>query len=81
MKTNDAALLKIKYDVLREVAKLPVPAEVVKAAQVDHLEYGREYLIPKPMDSRLRNTVSGAVARAAVASGVNQIPLPEKYKI
>ena len=74
-------MMKAAMEGLRAVAKLPVPAEVVKAAQVDHLEYGRDYLIPKPMDPRLRLQISGAVARAAVDSGVAQIPLPEIYKI
>ncbi len=72
-------MMKAAMNALREVAKLPVPPEVVKAAQVDHLEYGRDYLIPKPMDPRLYTHVSRAVAEAAVKSGVAQIPLPEHY--
>jgi malate dehydrogenase (oxaloacetate-decarboxylating)(NADP+) len=74
-------MMKAAMTALRDLAKQPVPAEVVKAAQVDHLEYGRDYLIPKPMDARLRSQLSGAVARAAVDSGVAQIPLPDCYKI
>ena len=66
---------------LRELAKEPVPAEVVKAAQVDHLEYGRDYLIPKPMDGRLLKKLSRAVAEAAVKSGVAKIPMPENYML
>ena len=72
--TINTEMMKAAMNALRELAKEPVPAEVVKAAQVDHLEYGRDYLIPKPMDARLRNKLSGAVARAAVASGVAKIP-------
>ena len=79
--TINTEMMKAAMNALRELAKEPVPAEVVKAAQVDHLEYGRDYLIPKPMDARLRNKLSGAVARAAVASGVAKIPLPDCYKI
>ncbi|MBQ9275031.1 MAG: malate dehydrogenase [Succinivibrio sp.] len=64
---------------LRELAKEPVPSEVVKASGVDKLEYGPEYLIPKPMDPRLLKKLARAVAEAAVKSGVAQIPLPEGY--
>lgn len=73
-------MMKAAMNALRNLAKEPVPAEVVKAAQVDHLEYGRDYLIPKPMDSRLKEKLSSAVAKAAVDSGVAQIPLPDCYK-
>lgn len=73
-------MMKAAMNALRNLAKEPVPAEVVKAAQVDHLEYGRDYLIPKPMDARLKEKLSSAVARAAVDSGVAQIPLPDCYK-
>lgn len=73
-------MMKAAMNALRDLAKEPVPAEVVKAAQVDHLEYGRDYLIPKPMDARLKEKLSAAVAKAAVESGVAQIPLPDCYK-
>ena len=73
-------MMKAATNALRNLAKEPVPAEVVKAAQVDHLEYGRDYLIPKPMDARLKEKLSSAVAKAAVDSGVAQIPLPDCYK-
>lgn len=73
-------MMKAAMNALRNLAKGPVPAEVVKAAQVDHLEYGRDYLIPKPMDARLKEKLSSAVAKAAVDSGVAQIPLPDCYK-
>lgn len=73
-------MMKAAMNALRNLAKEPVPAEVVKAAQIDHLEYGRDYLIPKPMDARLKEKLSSAVAKAAVDSGVAQIPLPDCYK-
>lgn len=73
-------MMKAAMNALRNLAKEPVPAEVVKAAQVDHLEYGRDYLIPKPMDARLKEKLSSAVAKAAVDSGVAQSPLPDCYK-
>ena len=56
---------------IRSLAKEPVPLEVVAAYDgVDHLEFGPDYIIPKPMDPRLLNRVAGAVARAAIESGV-----------
>ena len=70
---------KAAMNALRELAQEPVPEEVVKAAQVDHLEFGPDYVIPKPQDPRLLKRLSRAVAKAAVDSGVAQIPLPEHY--
>ena len=64
---------------IRLLAQEPVPEEVVKAAQVDHLEFGPDYVIPKPMDPRLLKNVSRAVAQAAVDSGVAQRPMPDHY--
>src|SRR5690606_3107062 len=55
---------------LRDLAKLPVPEEVCAAYGLSNLEFGREYIIPKPMDPRLITLVSDAVARAAIDSGV-----------
>ncbi len=73
------AMEKAAMNALRNLAKEPVPAEVVKAAEVDHLEYGPDYVIPKPMDPRLLKRLAPAVAKAAVDSGVAQIPYPEHY--
>ncbi len=57
---------------LAALAKEPVP-EIVSAAYNDcHLTFGRQYLIPKPLDPRLISTVAVAVARAAIDSGVAQ---------
>ncbi|MEJ2764523.1 malic enzyme-like NAD(P)-binding protein [Photobacterium sp. MCCC 1A19761] len=64
---------------IRELAKEPVPAEVLKAAGVDSLAFGPEYIIPKPMDPRLLPRVAKAVAVAAVESGVARIDMPVNY--
>ncbi|MFV0450317.1 MAG: malic enzyme-like NAD(P)-binding protein [Vibrio sp.] len=64
---------------IRELAKQPVPAEVLKAAGVDSLTFGKEYIIPKPMDPRLLPRVTKAVAQAAIDSGVARIEMPENY--
>lgn len=66
-------------EAIRQLAKEEVPAEVVKAAGVDSLSFGPEYIIPKPMDPRLLPRVAKAVAQAAVDSGVARIPIPEGY--
>ena len=70
---------KAAMHAITSLAQEPVPAEVVKAAQVDKLEFGPDYVIPKPMDPRLLKKVSKAVAQAAVDSGVATIPMPENY--
>ena len=66
---------------LRDLAKLPVPAEVSAAYNLDSLEFGRDYIIPKPMDPRLITLVSDAVAKAAVDSGVATLPYPAHYPL
>lgn len=66
-------------EAIRQLAKEDVPAEVLKAAGVDSLEFGPGYIIPKPMDSRLLPRVAKAVAQAAVDSGVARIEMPEGY--
>jgi malate dehydrogenase (oxaloacetate-decarboxylating)(NADP+) len=55
---------------IAEIAKKPVPESVNLAYNTKNLKFGREYIIPKPMDQRLITEVSLAVAKAAIASGV-----------
>ena len=64
---------------LKDLAREPVPEAVVAACGVDSLVFGKEYIIPKPLDPRLLMAVSSAVARAAVETGVAQRPYPEDY--
>ncbi|WP_434997392.1 malic enzyme-like NAD(P)-binding protein [Vibrio scophthalmi] len=66
-------------EAIRQLAKEPVPVEVLKAAGVESLEFGCSYIIPKPMDPRLLPHVAKAVAQAAVDSGVARIEMPEGY--
>ena len=56
---------------LKDLAKLPVPDSVLQAYQIDSLSYGRDYIIPKPFDPRLIDTVPKAIFEAAVSSGVS----------
>lgn len=55
---------------LAELAKQPVPEEVTEAYNLKSLTFGREFIIPKPLDARLITTVAPAVAKAAIESGV-----------
>jgi len=64
---------------IRALAKEPVPAEVLAASGATELNFGKEYIIPKPMDPRLLPAVAKAVAQAAVDSGVAALPLPDNY--
>ena len=63
---------------LAELARLPVPAEVLAAYKIKNLEFGRDYIIPKPFDPRVFIKVSAAVAEAAVKSGVAKAPYTSK---
>ncbi len=58
------------------LAKENVLPEVLQAYNLTSLEFGREYFIPKPLDARLIDFVSPAVAQAAVKSGV-ALRIPE----
>lgn len=51
---------------LSELAREPVPADVLQAYNLQALEFGKNYIIPKPFDKRLLARVSGAVAVAAI---------------
>lgn len=55
---------------IAEMAKKPVPEAVNLAYNLTNLKFGKDYIIPKPMDQRLITEVSMAVAKAAIASGV-----------
>ncbi|MBS1532939.1 MAG: NADP-dependent malic enzyme [Bacteroidetes bacterium] len=55
---------------IAELAKKPVPEAVNLAYNTRNLKFGKDYIIPKPMDQRLITEVSSAVAKAAVDSGV-----------
>jgi malate dehydrogenase (oxaloacetate-decarboxylating)(NADP+) len=64
---------------IRELAKAPVPQEVLEASQSEALTFGKDYIIPKPMDGRLLKRVSKAVAQAAIDSGVAAVAMPQGY--
>jgi malate dehydrogenase (oxaloacetate-decarboxylating)(NADP+) len=60
---------------LSKLAKEPVPTDVLKAYNIDHLEYGRDYVVPKPLDKRVCLWESPAVAEAAMKSGVARLKI------
>ena len=55
---------------IKDLAKEPVIPEVLKAYNLEHIEFGHDYLVPKPLDPRLMERVPKAVAEAAIATGV-----------
>ncbi|WP_147639185.1 malic enzyme-like NAD(P)-binding protein [Alistipes sp.] len=59
------------------LAKEPVPHEVLEAYGVRELHFGKDYLIPKPLDRRLIVSVAPAVARAAMESGAARLAIAD----
>lgn len=55
---------------LANLAQQPVPDEVARAYGGKRFEFGPEYIMPTPFDPRLIYTVSEAVAKAAMSSGI-----------
>ena len=67
---------------LADLAKLDVPDSVRKAYAGESIQFGREYVIPKPFDPRVLLHVAPAVAQAAMDTGVARLPIEdmEKYR-
>ncbi|MEO6433252.1 MAG: phosphate acyltransferase, partial [Sphingomicrobium sp.] len=64
-------------EALAELAREPVPEEVAAAYGGKEHSFGRDYIIPAPFDPRLMDTVSSAVAAAAMATGVALKPIED----
>jgi malate dehydrogenase (oxaloacetate-decarboxylating)(NADP+) len=75
---EDMKLAAVKA--LASLAKEPVPDMVFKAYGTDKIQFGREYLIPKPLDPRLITTIAPAVAKAAMESGMATLPITDWSK-
>lgn len=75
-KINEEMKLAAVY-AIAGLAKSDVPEEILKAYKVDSLSFGPDYIIPKPLDARLLETVSVAVAKAAMESGVARRPVTD----
>ena len=66
---------------LADLTKEEVTREVLEAYQLDHLEFGPDYVVPKPFDKRVCLWEAPAVAKAAIESGVAKIAVDlESYK-
>ncbi|SFK44360.1 NADP-dependent malic enzyme [Proteiniphilum acetatigenes] len=62
---------------LAELTKKAVPDVVNAAYSIKKLSFGRDYIIPKPLDPRLLTTVAPAVAKAAMESGIARKPITD----
>jgi malate dehydrogenase (oxaloacetate-decarboxylating)(NADP+) len=62
---------------LAGLAKEAVPEQVNVAYKVSNLTFGREYIIPKPLDPRLITHVAAAVAKAAIETGVARVTITD----
>lgn len=62
---------------IADLAKQPVPDKVEKAYGIEGMAFGRDYILPKPLDPRLLFFVAPAVARAAAESGVARRPIAD----
>jgi len=71
---NDEMKLAATY-ALSTLAKQDVPDSVRKGYGAENMEFGPLYLIPKPFDTRVLTWVAPAVARAAMETGVAQMPV------
>ena len=52
----------------KNLAKLSAPKEALKAYNINHLSFGRDYIIPKPFDHRLIDMVPKAAHAATLSS-------------
>ncbi|NQW35926.1 MAG: NADP-dependent malic enzyme [Flavobacteriales bacterium] len=62
---------------LANLTKEPVPEQVIKTYNLKSLEFGKNYIIPKPFDNRLITSIPPAVAKAAMDSGVAKKPITD----
>ncbi len=82
--TLDVGALRINEEMkmaaaqaLAKLTREPVPEDVHRAYAESALEFGPEYIIPKPLDPRVLLYVAPAVAQAAVKSGVAHRPITD----
>lgn len=73
---NEPMKLSAVY-AIAALAKEPVPPIVNAAYNMTKLSFGRDYILPKPLDPRLLTTVAPAVARGAMESGVARRPITD----
>lgn len=73
---NDAMQISAARALAR-LAREPVPEMIHRAYAESDISFGRNYLIPKPLDPRLLTAIAPAVARAAMESGVARYPIAD----
>ncbi len=71
----DEAMKRAAAEALAALAKEPVPADVLAAYGLEHLEFGPEYIVPKPLDRRVCLWEAPAVASAAMRSGAARVQI------
>lgn len=65
---------------IANLAKETIPEEVIEAYGEKHISFGRDQIIPKPLDPRLIYHVAPAVARAAMDSGIAKNPITDWHE-
>ncbi len=73
------AMLLAAVHALKDLARQAVPQSVLDAYGREQLQFGPDYIIPKPFDPRLIDVIPPAIARAAVDSGAARKPYPPHY--
>jgi len=71
----DESMKRAAAEALASLAKEPVPADVLRSYNLDHLEFGPDYIVPKPLDRRVCLWEAPAVAQAAMQSGTARLLL------
>ncbi len=74
-KTINEEMKIAAVNALASLAKEYVPEIVNNAYNQQNIIFGKDYIIPKPLDPRLITTVAPAVAKAAIDSGVARTPI------
>lgn len=75
--TINEAMKLAAVKAIASLAKETIPEEVIEAYGEKNISFGREQIIPKPVDPRLIYYVAPAVARAAMESGVAKNPIKD----
>lgn len=75
--TINEAMKLAAVQAIASLAKETIPEEVIMAYNEKNISFGRESIIPKPLDPRLIYYVAPAVARAAMESGVAKNPIKD----
>ncbi|NBU91360.1 MAG: NADP-dependent malic enzyme [Flavobacteriia bacterium] len=75
--TINEAMKLAAVKAIASLAKETIPEEVIQAYGEKNIAFGRDQIIPKPLDPRLIYSVAPAVARAAMESGVAKNPIKD----